>query len=465
MKYAAMTLLHLLCMGRAASADEALLQGNAVGETAAGEEVTDSEPASKAPSPTPDEGVDAKRPEDSDTVADAGDKKNADDKAADDGESLDPNRTEWSILPVFGGNSDIGAMFGLGLILAKFSEDRDPYKWRLDTNATAAVGKGGITMQNYRVNINMPQFLGSRARLIGSVVYQQLMDKGYYGVGNASKYVPSDAQDRYTYDYKMPEVWAYTEVMLTKTLDFLGGFRFRYSIIDTAPGSRLDEDRNYLDANGDPVLPGTDNHGELVFAVGASYDTRDHETAPTKGMYHQFSTRASAGPMTGTDYNWGGSTLILRFYYSFLGEYLTFGTRLMGDLMYGTPPFYEMALAGAFPYFSAIGGSFAIRGVPDGRYHGGIKILGNFEVRTVLIRFKLKSHRFKLGLAAFFDTGRVWTGWKSYPQLDGTGMGMKFGTGGGLRAQWGETFMARIDIAWSPDANPIGGYFAVGHMF
>ena len=105
------------------------------------------------------------------------------------------------------------------------------------------------------------------------------------------------------------------------------------------------------------------------------------------------------------------------------------------------------------------------RGVPDGRYYGGIKILGNFEVRTVLVKFHIKKHRFKLGLAAFFDTGRVWTDWHKHPALDGDGVGLKFGTGGGLRAQWGETFLARIDFAYSPDALPVGIYFSVGHMF
>jgi hypothetical protein len=37
--------------------------------------------------------------------------------------------------------------------------------------------------------------------------------------------------------------------------------------------------------------------------------------------------------------------------------------------------------------------------------------------------------------------------------------------GGGLRLQSGDAFVLRGDVAWSPDARPIGAYFAVGHTF
>jgi hypothetical protein len=37
--------------------------------------------------------------------------------------------------------------------------------------------------------------------------------------------------------------------------------------------------------------------------------------------------------------------------------------------------------------------------------------------------------------------------------------------GGGLRLQWGETFLLRGDVAWSPDARPVGIYVDVNHVF
>ena len=78
-----------------------------------------------------------------------------------------------------------------------------------------------------------------------------------------------------------------------------------------------------------PLLPGTDDHGELVFGLGVAYDTRDDEVNTTTGMYHQLSTRFSVGPMLGTDYSWGGTTLNLRFFAPFIGEYLSFAGRIV----------------------------------------------------------------------------------------------------------------------------------------
>jgi hypothetical protein len=37
--------------------------------------------------------------------------------------------------------------------------------------------------------------------------------------------------------------------------------------------------------------------------------------------------------------------------------------------------------------------------------------------------------------------------------------------GGGLRLQKDQTFVLRADLAWSPDAHPLGGYFLAGHLF
>jgi hypothetical protein len=71
-----------------------------------------------------------------------------------------------------------------------------------------------------------------------------------------------------------------------------------------------------------------------------------------------------------------------------------------------------------------------------------------------------------LGVAAFVDSGRTWTELgRSNPALDGTGLGLKVGLGGGLRLQQGRTMLLRFDVAWSPDADPVGAYFSAGQIF
>jgi len=110
-----------------------------------------------------------------------------------------------------------------------------------------------------------------------------------------------------------------------------------------------------------------------------------------------------------------------------------------------------------------------VRGVPGQRYYGKIKVLGNLEVRTELASFRALGKHMLFGVVGFADGGRVWADTSPHPELDGNGLGLKYGVGGGLRLQSGSSFVLRADVAWSPDAealgSPVGGYFAAGQMF
>jgi outer membrane translocation and assembly module TamA len=104
-------------------------------------------------------------------------------------------------------------------------------------------------------------------------------------------------------------------------------------------------------------------------------------------------------------------------------------------------------------------------GSPAQRYAGKVKAFGTTEVRTDIVSFHALGKPLLFGLVAFVDAGRVWADVTPHPDLDGSGLGLKYGVGGGARLQSGETFVLRGDVAWSPDARPIGGYFAVGQVF
>ena len=110
-------------------------------------------------------------------------------------------------------------------------------------------------------------------------------------------------------------------------------------------------------------------------------------------------------------------------------------------------------------------GAKGVRGIPKNRYYGKRKAFGNIEARGRLVTFRVRDSDYQLGLAGFFDGGRVWADLSSAPELDGRGLGLKYGAGGRIRLQKGTTFVLRIDLAWSPDARPLGGYFLAGHIF
>jgi hypothetical protein len=181
-------------------------------------------------------------------------------------------------------------------------------------------------------------------------------------------------------------------------------------------------------------------------------------------MFHELSGRF--GPTLGTDnMTYGGVNLTLRGFWSLYRQYLVLAARLVADLLFGRPPFYELARHGGLYPSDSVGGWSAVRGVPLQRYYGKLKFFGNLELRSKLKDFGFWGQRFNVGLAAFADAGRVFADWGAHSQLDGNSVGIKVGLGGGLRLQWGETFILRADVAWSPDADPVGFTVDFNHAF
>jgi hypothetical protein len=151
---------------------------------------------------------------------------------------------------------------------------------------------------------------------------------------------------------------------------------------------------------------------------------------------------------------------------------MVFASRFVASFQFGRIPFYDLAQGGPFDTQYLLGSESGVRGVPVGRYAGPIKFVSNTELRaTPFPRFTLAKQRLRIGVAGFFDVGRVWNEYRVISPVDGTSLGLKYGIGGGAFLQWGEAAIFRIDVAYSPEAEsenrnlPIGIYVADGLMF
>jgi hypothetical protein len=193
------------------------------------------------------------------------------------------------------------------------------------------------------------------------------------------------------------------------------------------------------------------------------YDSRDNDVVTRRGMFLSAFLRYSPRITSELPYAYERVTLKAQLYGTPVRRWLTLSFRLVGDTLLGSPPFYELA---RFDETPAVGGGKALRGVPAQRYYGKVKLFENLEARSEILPFTFRGKKMVLGAAVFLDAGRTWTELgTSNPQLDGTGLGLKYGVGGGLRLQEGQSFVVRADVAWSPDAQPIGAYFAAGEIF
>lgn len=397
--------------------------------------------------------------------------------------SLSPKRLEWSALPALAGTTDDGVVFGGFFVLAKYREGYEPYRWRSENVAFASVKNGphgaDFPTQVLQTNLDLPGLFGGRLRLSPMLRVVRLTGQSFFGVGNDSRATRTGPEEtteaaaegdpaRY-FQYRN---WSAKASVTGRTplLDDLHlrlAVELRYGEVSPYPGSLLAASQA-VEAEDGKGIYGVEPLSSVLVAVGLLWDSRDHETVPERGGLYEVSLRASKGLPSSTDVAYMACTVDLRRYIPFVPGRLSLATRLLVDEILGNAPFYELTRAGAFSPLAAPGGLRAIRGVPDGRYAGKVKVVAGMELRSWLWRFSAGEHRFRLGATAFGDAGRVWSDLPADPSLDGSGLGLKFGVGGGPRLQWGESVVIRVDLAWSPDASatnpnvPLGIYFALG---
>lgn len=366
---------------------------------------------------------------------------------------------EVGLVPLVGGDTDHG--FGGGALgnVTLFDRTRSPYRWKVEFGAFYAI-KGEFTNPSFvdaYALITYPQLLqkGLRLELRPSVTKDTAV--GFYGVGNQPARPQESVPARDTYERLHPSLSVMTLWQGRHNLALLIGSRYTYNDIDLAPNSTLAQDMMFVDR--DLQSP----HSVLTVETGIVYDSRDNELAPTSGQYHALKLRVSPEVGTVMPYGYQQVNATARVYHTIVPRYLVLAMRAVFDVQFGDVPFYELS---RFEDTSAIGGSQGVRGVPAYTFYGRVKAFGNIELRSEVSRFRWLGSPYILGFAGFYDAGRLWSDIaESRPDLDGTGLGLHYGVGGGVRIQKGRSFLLRGDVAWSPDARPVGVYVQANHAF
>jgi outer membrane protein assembly factor BamA len=313
----------------------------------------------------------------------------------------------------------------------------------------------------------VPRAFGRRIRIDARASFTSETTLTYFGVGNASV-INDEAfnadRDKYEYGWTHPTVWVRMRFPIVDGLYGMLGDVYTQSWVDVHPGSILAQDavspNPQVRAALGPIIP---DHATNAFEYALIYDSRDDETSPSTGTFDQLDVRVAPGGAGEFPYRYVAVNLMGRVYQRLdPTSRVILAGRAIVDLKFGTPPFYELT---RFLDAPAIGGSGGIRGVPGYRYYGKAKLMTNLEVRTRFAEFSLFGEPVLLSAVGFLDVGRLWSDYQVAPELDGLGLGLKFGVGAGLRFQRGSSFVLRGDLAWSPDARPIGAYLASGHMF
>ncbi|HEX3851677.1 MAG TPA: BamA/TamA family outer membrane protein [Polyangiaceae bacterium] len=387
-----------------------------------------------------------------------------DSRVLDDGEL---EHTETNLVPVLGGSTDLGFGGGYFAGIARMKKGMDPYVWNIDSSGLVTFkyssAKGfTVPYQDFYARLTVPRLFGAplRLELRPSYTWESIE---YFGMGNASSVAGQNtSSDYFKYTRGHPQ---FDLDVRTRIVDhFIGrvGFRYIQNIIHVPADSKLAQDARTASDEVKRLIGITSSNAVVLLKYGLQWDTRDNETSSHRGSFDTLDVKLSPGGTTEFPYRYGEATVNLRGFMALGSDRVTLAVRAVGDWMFGDVPFYELA---RFDDTFAVGGTTGVRGVPAQRYYGKLKAFGNVELRLEAVSFRALGKPLVLGVVPFFDGGRVWADTTAHPELDGRGVGLKYGAGGGLRVQSGSSFVIRADLAWSPDATPVSGYFSAGQAF
>jgi outer membrane protein assembly factor BamA len=376
-------------------------------------------------------------------------------------------KNEFTLVPAAGGSTDIGVAVGYFTALTRTEKGYVPYLWNLESAGLVSFGlkNGAVDVPYVDVygKLTVPRFLDHPIDLEIRPSFTDEQILYYYGMGNASSASPPSGQSTTYFQYSRihPSLLADVRFKVVDHVAAITGMRYTGSWFDVPSGSKLSQDIQTGSAEVRGLIGPTSPTQVGLFIYGLQVDTRDSEVTPHSGTFDEATIKLSPGDNPTLPFRYGEASLNLRAYVP-LSRRVTLAGRIIGDVLFGDPPFAELP---RFEDTYAVGGSNGVRGVPAQRYYGKVKIIGNVELRVRVFDFHALSKPMSLGFETFFDGGRVWADTSPHPELDGTGFGLKYGIGGGVRLTSGSAFVLRADVAWSPDAMPIGAYVSAGEMF
>jgi hypothetical protein len=388
-------------------------------------------------------------------------------------------RLEPAGFPLIGGSSDIGFQVGAVGTLSYFADGIQPYAWNADLFLSLSFnrGPGGnieIAQQSYQWNVDYPQLFGKKIRLNPQIAFTRTVNEGYFGLGNASSGAPAPPgtpnPSRY-HQYIANVMYARTFARFDFDRPFalFAGETYRYVNPVTYAGSVLATEESQRKPDGSPLLLGTGPMSLLALMAGVIIDSRDNEIFTTTGVFHQMGVRFEQGLPLDTNVQYSEAGAILSAFAP-VGGPLVLAGRLVADFQFHQVPFFDLSVAGPFQLKDLPGGSSGIRGVPIGRFLGPIKGVGNLELRALLLHMTIAKQKFHIGGNLLADAGRVWSDYTFHSPLDGSGIGLHWGAGGGIYLLWGQAAIFRIEAAYSPDTAsagglPVGLYVEDGTMF
>lgn len=349
-------------------------------------------------------------------------------------------RTGWrlgGLLPTITFDSDLGFQYGALVNLFYFGDgSRFP---RYDHSLYIEISRFTRGSGNHRFFYDSDQLVrGIRTTFDLTYITDPLMS--FHGFNGSESNFHLGLIDRELNDpqfpYRSRAFYAHDRKMFRSKLDLQGAlwgenlswvsgfelYNFRIGSVNEAKlNEKLDPEDQLPDVPGlfdlykqwGLIEPGEAEGGWINYLkAGVSYDTRDNEPNPMRGMWTEAVLVFAPNFMVTGDYGHAKIAITHRQYFTLIEDDLSFAYRIgIQQTVAGRAPFYIQPLVVTSFLRSinseGLGGSRTLRGIRRNRVVGDGFAMGNFELRWKFARFNVGATNVYLGLNGFFDAGMV----------------------------------------------------------
>jgi hypothetical protein len=362
-----------------------------------------------------------------------------------------------------------------------------PYLFRVFLQAFASTG--GV--QFHWLDFDAPQIAGSPYRIRSQMILARNTNNNYFGLGDRSlralRFPGSQAFDTYAdytaaeqqimggqtfakydqYDLLKPTAIASIERLFDGgRVRVLAGLGFSYARIRDYSGRSVDatggtaiegETRLAADCAAHAIV-GCAGGRDDYLRLGISYDTRDFEPDPNRGIFLDAALDAGTVAL-GSDYDYLRIMAAARGYYSpFRADLVLAGRAVLQWQSSGTPFFSMDTLDFTEDPRQGLGGHRTMRGYRQDRFVGPVMAVTNAEVRWTFARGTLWHQKLAFIAVPFLDLGRP------FDRLSDLSLRRwRPSYGGALRISWNLATVITVDYGVSPEDS--GLYINFNHIF
>lgn len=339
-------------------------------------------------------------------------------------------KTGWNFgpLPVVGFDSDLGFQYGACMDMFNFGDGSTYPQYKFKINVEASTYTKGSSV--LRCDGDFKNVIKD-GKLFFDVTYFDSPKFGFYGFnGFASPYdpeliypdpaiCPADAKSGYNFmNRKQFRALVSIQKRITGDLNWAVGAAY-YNI--RTSDLNIDKFDSY---QGQSTLYAryktaglikedeADGGNVLQFRAGLVYDTRNHDSDPTRGINIEAAVTASPDIIDRKGYSNVGFTFVGSQFVPLAADRLTLAYRIgLQSKIWGEIPYYFANNLNMMffrkMYTEGLGGNASVRGINRNGVIGNGLAWANVELRWRFFDFKLINQNWGLALNPFFDAGQV----------------------------------------------------------